>query len=86
MEREWMNMDEVETICREILLHVDPAIVDYNHVLLDHFFPSLKGKPRYLMTSLTISQRTHDLATCGRFDWNETTFSFLGKTPVILTS
>ena len=48
MEREWVNMNEVEAICQEIPWDADPAKVDYNCVSLDHFITSLKGKAKVL--------------------------------------
>ena len=64
MERERESMTEVETIRERIPWDPDPSKVDYNRVLLDHFFPS--EKQRYLMTSFVDSQRTHTMATHGR--------------------
>jgi hypothetical protein len=66
MERERASMTEVETIRKRILWDPDPSKVDYNGVLLDHFFPSLRGNAKYLMTSFVDSQITHAWATPGR--------------------
>ena len=41
-------MTEVETIWEKIPWGPDPSKVDYNRVLLGHFFPSLTGKAKVL--------------------------------------
>ena len=41
-------MTEVEAIQERIPWDPDPSKVDYNRVLLDHFFPSLSGKAKLL--------------------------------------
>ena len=41
-------MTEIERIRETIPWGPDPCKVDYNRVLLDHFFPSLTGKAKVL--------------------------------------
>ena len=48
MERECASMAEIETFWERIPWDPDPSKVDYNRVLLDHFFPSLTGKAKML--------------------------------------
>jgi hypothetical protein len=48
MERERVSMTEVETIRERIPWDPDCSKVDYNRVLLDHFFPSPTGKAKVL--------------------------------------
>ena len=48
MERERSSMAEVQAVHERIPWDPDPCKVDYNRVLLDHFFPSLAGKAKVL--------------------------------------
>jgi len=48
MERECVSMSDVETMRVRIPWDPDPSKVDYNKVLLDHFFPSMTGKAKVL--------------------------------------
>ncbi len=48
MERERVNITEIERIREMIPWDPDPCTVDYNRVLLDQFFPSLTGKAKVL--------------------------------------
>jgi hypothetical protein len=67
MDRERMSLGEVGTIKAKIPWDPDPCKTDYNSVLINHVFPSLKGKAKVLDEFLRrIPKHPQSLEIAGR--------------------
>jgi hypothetical protein len=54
MEKERVAMEDCGVIKKDVPWDPDPRKVDYNSVLLNHFFPSLVGNAKVLNESLSL--------------------------------